>query len=48
MMILERTHDLITVLKPHFLPIRIPFTQSKLRKSINHTFDEFTVVITRA
>ena len=46
MMTLERRHDLITVLKPYFLPKRLHSTKSYFIKAIDHTFYGFTGVIT--
>ena len=46
MMTLERTHDLITVLKPYFLPKRIHSTKSYFIKAVDHTFYGLTGVIT--
>ena len=42
MMTLERRHDLITVLKPYFLPKRLHSTKSYFIKAIDHTFYGFT------
>ena len=44
--ILERRHDLITILKPHFLPKRLRFTRSYFKKAIDYSFYGFTGVIT--
>ena len=46
MMTLERRHDLITVLKPYFLPKRLHSTKSYFIKAIDHTFYGFTSVVT--
>ena len=46
MMTLERRHDLITVLKPYFLPKRLHSTKSYFIKAIDHTFYGFTGMIT--
>ena len=46
MMTLERRRDLITVLKPYFLPKRLHSTRSYFIKAIDHTFYGFTGVIT--
>ena len=46
MMTLEREHDLIMVLKPHFLPKRLRSTKNYFIKAIDHTFYGFTGVIT--
>ena len=46
MMTLERRYDLITVLKPHFLPKRLPSTKSYFIKAIDHTSYGNTSVIT--
>ena len=46
MMTLERRRDLITVLKPYFLPKRLHSTRSYFIKAIDHTFYGFTSVIT--
>ena len=48
MMTLERRHDLITVLKPYFLPKRLHSTKSYFIKAIDHTFYGFTGVVTHA
>ena len=46
MVTLKRRHDLITVLKPHFLPKRLRSTKSYFIKAIDHIFYGFTGVIT--
>ena len=38
MMTLERRHDLITVVKPHFLPKRRRSTRSYFMKAIDYSF----------
>ena len=45
MITLERRHDLITKLKPQFLPIRLRSIESCFIKAIDHTFYGFTGVI---
>ena len=46
MMTLERRHDFITVLNPHFLPKRLRSTKRYFIKVIDHTFYGITGVIT--
>ena len=46
MMTLERRHKSITVLKPYFLPKRLHSTKGYFIKTIDHTFNGFTGVIT--